>query len=92
MKQYLKVRGKKCELLAVGGVDSNLVEAGAAVEADKPKLTMGVAEIIQGIVTAGNWVFKRQGNRVELAVTDAHSPNEVVDVGDRLLVRLGGED
>ena len=52
-------------------------------KADKPKLTMGVAEIIRGIVAAANWVFKRQGNGVQLAVTGAHVPNEVVDVGDR---------
>ena len=53
---------------------------------------MGVAEIIGGIVAAGNWVFKRQGNGVRLAVTDAHAPNEVVDVGDRFLVGFRGKD
>jgi hypothetical protein len=83
---------KKRKLLSVGGVDGDLVETSAAVKTDKPKLTVGIAEVIQGIVAAGNGVFERQGNGVELAVADAHSPNEVVDVSDRFLMRLGGKN
>jgi hypothetical protein len=43
----LQIRCKKSELLAVCGVDGDLVEAGAAVETDEPKLTVGIAEVIQ---------------------------------------------
>jgi hypothetical protein len=69
-----------------------LVEASAAVETDKPKLTVGVAKVVQGVVAIGYGVLKRQSDCIELAVADTLSPNEIVDVGDSFLVRLGYKD
>jgi hypothetical protein len=73
-------------------MDGNLVEAGAAIETDEPKLTVGVTEVIQGVIAAGNWVLEGEGDGVKFAVADAHPPNKIVNVGDSFLVRLGCED
>jgi hypothetical protein len=50
---------EKSEFLSVSRVDFDLVEASAAVKTDKPKLTVGIAEIIQRVVATSNRVLKR---------------------------------
>lgn len=66
-----------------------MVITSLVVEADKGKASSRVAKVVEGVVTAGNGVFKRERNSVKMTVRNAHPPNEFFDVGHMLLVRFG---
>jgi hypothetical protein len=66
--------------------------ATTSVKADKIEFTGRIAEIVDSILAARDGVFEREGDAVQLAIGDAHTPDEVLNVVDVLLMRLGGED
>ena len=68
------------------------MKAGLAVEANEVQSAMGVAKVVEGIVTMGNGVFKGKGDGVEWSVVDTEAPDEVGDVLNVLLVGFGGKD
>jgi hypothetical protein len=79
---------KKCELFLVAETDRDLVISRFIVQTDEKEPSSRVAEIINGVVSAGNGL-ERNGNLVETTVADSHSPNEVQNVQDMLLMRFG---
>jgi hypothetical protein len=66
--------------------------AATCVQADKIEFTRRVAKIVDSILATRDGVFKGQRDTVQSAIGDAHTPDEVLNVVDVLLVGLGGED
>ena len=86
------VRANKGELFLILLTDSNLMEASFAVKTNEVQSAMGVAEVVKGIVAAGNGVFEWAGNGIEGVVVDAKMPDEVSNVMDVFLVGFGGKN
>ena len=59
------IRANKGELFLILLMDSNLMEASFAVETNEVQSAMGVAEVVKGIIAAGNGVFEWVGNGIE---------------------------
>lgn len=72
--------------------DEDLMVAGFVVQADEIKAPSGVAKIINGIITARNRVFEREGDLVETPIRNTHAPDEIGYVGNVFLVRLSSKD
>ena len=68
------------------------MKASLAVEANEVQSAMGVAEVVKGIITTGNGVFKGKGDGIEQSLVDTEVPDEVGDVLNVLLVGFGGKD
>ena len=86
------IRANKGELFLILLMDSNLMEAGFAVETNEVQSAVGVTEVVKGIVAVGNRVFECAGNGVEGVVVDAKTPDEVSNVMDVFLVGFGGKN
>ena len=64
----------------------------ASMETDEPKTAEPITKVVDGVVAARNWVFEREGDCIQLAVGDTHTPDEVLDISDVFLMGLGGKD
>ena len=84
--------GEVCKFVLVAVTNGDLMIPAPSIEADEEEFPSGIAEIINGILTARDWVFKGKSDAVELAVGDAHAPDEIVNIGDVFLVRLRRKD
>ena len=76
----------------VAVTNGNLMIPTPSVETDEEESPSGVAEIINGILAARDQVFKGKSDAVELAVGEAHAPDEIVNISDVFLVRLRCKD
>jgi hypothetical protein len=81
----LAVRAEKGELVTVDKTDSNLVVALASIKTDESKTAEPITKIVDGIIAARNRIFEREGDCIQLAVGDAQTPDEVLDIGDVVL-------
>lgn len=72
--------------------NSNLVVTGHVIQSDKIQETVGIAEIVNGVVATRDWILEWQSDLVQTAIRDTQSPNELVDTDDVFLVRFGCED
>lgn len=68
------------------------MEAGLGIDTDPEEASSSRGKIVNGFVTAGNWEAVDEGDGVQQAVRDTETPDEVIDIGDVLLVGLGGQD
>jgi len=84
------VGGKESELLLIAFADSNLMITGFVIEGNKEETAGGVAEVVDGIVAARNRIFERQGNLIQTTIGNTHTPDEVKDIRNVFLMRLGG--
>jgi hypothetical protein len=64
----------------------------ASVEADEKEFACGVAEVFDCILATRDWILERESDAVELAVGDAHAPDEFSDVLDVFLMGFWGKD
>jgi hypothetical protein len=83
---------KESELVLVAVTDSDLMIAAASVEANEIQFPSGVAEVVNRIFAARDGIFERKGNAVEFPIRDAHAPDEIVDIDNIFLMRLGSEN
>jgi hypothetical protein len=87
----LVIGAKESELFLVRGPDADLVVACFVIKTDEREVTGRVTKVVNGIVTAGNWVFKWKSDSVNMAIRYTHSPNEVFNFSDVLLVWFGSQ-
>jgi hypothetical protein len=59
---------KERKFRLVLGTDGNLMVTGFVIKADKVETACRVAEVIDGVVAAGDRVFEREGDLVQAAV------------------------
>jgi len=83
---------KEGELILIAVTHCNLVISAASVEADKEEFAGRIAEVVNGIFASRDRVFEGKGDTVEFAIGYAHTPNEILDIGNVFLMRLGSED
>ena len=84
------VRGKESELLLIAFANPNLMVAGFVIEGNKEETAGRVAEVVDGIVASRDGIFKRQGDLIQTTIGNTHTPDEVEDIRNVFLVRLGG--
>ena len=84
------VRGKESELLLIAFANSNLMVAGFVIEGNKEETAGRVAKVVDGIVAPRNGIFERQGDLIQTTIGDTHTPDEVEDICNVFLMRLGG--
>ena len=88
----LAIRAEKGELVTVHQAYTDLMVALAGIKTDEPKMAKPVTKVVDSVVAARDRILEREGDCIQLAVGDAHAPDEVIDVGDVLLMRLGSKD
>ena len=53
-----------CELVLVAVADGNLMVSASSVEADEEEFPSGVAEVVDGVLSARNRILKRKSDAV----------------------------
>lgn len=80
------VGGKKGKFFLVTVPDMNLVVSSSGIKGDEEEVTVVIAKVVNGIITARDGVCEGQSDGVELAVADTHAPNKFIDVLNMFLV------
>jgi hypothetical protein len=65
---FLIVRSEKSKLLLVTETNGNLVITSLVVQGDEVETTIGVAEVVDGVITARDRILERQSDLVEATV------------------------
>ena len=86
------IRTKESKFRLVSRANGDLVITSFVIKTDKEQAASGVAKVVDGVVASGNRILKWEGGLVQLAVRDAHAPDEIRNVCDLLLVWFGGKN
>jgi hypothetical protein len=65
---FLIVRSEKSKLLLVTETNGNLVITSLVVQGDEVETTIGVAEVVDSVITARDRILERQSDLVEATV------------------------
>jgi hypothetical protein len=68
------------------------VVASTGIEAAEEQAALEVTDIFDGLITARNRVLKGQRDGIQGAITNAHAPDEIINIRDVLLMRLWCKD
>jgi hypothetical protein len=64
----------------------------ARIEAYEEQMPTVIAKVVKGVIATRYRILKCECDAIQFSVGDAHAPDEVLDIGDVLLVRFGRED